>query len=147
MKEKKKVSEHSAGCEIDMTPMIDVVFQLIIFFIVTINMEQNYKEDIVLEDGKNAPVIKNQDPLTLVIEVDRLGWISMHGAQVSPTQLKAIVQRRYNSLGEYPVLIRGDKDAKHKDIRKVMDICSSVGLWKINFAAIKEHKTQQPRRR
>lgn len=137
----KKV--RSAGCEIDMTPMIDVVFQLIIFFIVTINMEQNYKEDIELEDGKYAPIIKEQDATTLVIEVDKRGTISMHTVPVTSTQLKAIVQRRYNSLGEYPVLIRGDKKTKHKDIRKVMDICSSVGLWKINFAAIKEHKTQR----
>ncbi|MDP6524931.1 MAG: biopolymer transporter ExbD [Kiritimatiellia bacterium] len=138
---KKKVSEYSAGCEIDMTPMIDVVFQLIIFFIVTINMEQNYKKEIVLEDAKNAPVIKNPHPMTLVIEVDKRGWISLHGAQVTTTQLRALVQRRYNSVGEFPVLIRGDRDARHKDIRKVMDICSGVGLWKINFAAVKERKT------
>ena len=95
----------SGLAELDMTPMIDVVFQLIIFFIVTINLEQHYKEDIILEDGKHAPLVK-EEPMTMVIEVDRHGWLSMHGAQVSPPQLKSIVRRRYNYMGEFPVLIR-----------------------------------------
>ena len=41
-------------CEIDMTPMIDVVFQLIIFFVVTLKMTSDTNLDIILEDGKNA---------------------------------------------------------------------------------------------
>ena len=126
--------------DLDMTPMIDVVFQLIIFFIVTINLEQNYKEDIELQMAEQAPLIE-EDPMTLVIEVDKRGWISLHGAQATPQQLRAIVRRRYNSLGEFPVLIRGDRRTRHRDIRAVMDICSDIGIWKINFAAIKEDKT------
>jgi biopolymer transport protein ExbD len=128
-----------AGCETDMTPMIDVVFQLIIFFIVTINLEQKYNEDIKLEDAPNAPLVK-EEPMQMVIEVDEHGWISMHGAQVKPAQLKAIIQRRFNYMSEFPVLIRADYRTKHRDVRAVMDICSEVGLWKISFAAIKEHK-------
>ncbi len=143
-----KKNAHSQGCEIDMTPMIDVVFQLIIFFIVTINLEQNYNKDILLEDAPHARIINTQDedPRTLIIEVDKRGWISLHGAVVNKTQLAQIVRRRFNAMGEYPVLIRGDKRTKHRDIRGVMDTCSGAGLWKITFAAIKEHKVKNGRR-
>lgn len=134
----------SGLAELDMTPMIDVVFQLIIFFIVTINLEQVYKEDIILEEGRHAPLVK-EEPMTMVIEVDRHGWLSMHGAQVSPPQLKSIVRRRYNYMGEFPVLIRADYRTKHADVRTVMDICSEIGLWRLSFAAIKEHKTGRRR--
>ena len=47
----RRVSEQ---CEIDMTPMIDVVFQLIIFFVVTLKMTSDINPDIELEDGKNG---------------------------------------------------------------------------------------------
>ena len=53
------------------------------------------------------------------------------------------MKARVNRLGyNFPVLVRGDKRAKHKDIRKVMDICASVGIWKIQFAAIQEHASE-----
>lgn len=136
---RRKAKIKIEGCDLDMTPMIDVVFQLIIFFIVTINLEQKYNEDITLEDAPNAPLLKDE-PMLMVIEVDKRGWISLRGAQVTPSQLKSIVQARYNKMSEFPVLIRADSATKHRDVRAVMDICSEIGIWKISFAAIKEHK-------
>jgi biopolymer transport protein ExbD len=124
-----------------MTPMIDVVFQLIIFFIVTIKMEQDYNPDIQLADAKDGPAIEKEDPHTMIVEVDRRGWISIHGAQLTQRKFYRIMQARYRRYGAFPVLIRGDWRAKHRDIRAVMDICTSCGIWRINFAAIKERKT------
>jgi len=128
------------GCDIDMTPMIDVVFQLIIFFIVTIKMEQDVNPDIVLANAKWGPVIKEEDPRTMVVEVSQRGWISIHGAQLTRTKFLDIMTGRLKRYGAFPVLIRGDYRAKHEDIRAVMDICSQIGIWRINFAAIKEKK-------
>ncbi|MBN2302235.1 MAG: biopolymer transporter ExbD [Lentisphaerae bacterium] len=137
MPHKKRSNE---GCEIDMTPMIDVVFQLIIFFIVTIKMEEQ-KADIELEMAKHGPIIKDEDPRTMVIEVDKRGWIYMHGTPVNLRQFQAIMKNRYKRHGQFPVLIRGDKATQHKDIRSIMDVCTGIGIWRINFAAIKEKKT------
>ena len=131
----------SEGCSVDMTPMIDVVFQLIIFFIVTIKMEQEFNPDIELGESKHGPAIEEKEPRTMVVEVDRRGWISIHGAQLSRGKFQKIMKARYRRYGEFPVLIRGDYRARHVDIRAVMDICTSVGIWRINFAAIKERKT------
>ena len=136
----KKRNRSHEGCEIDMTPMIDVVFQLIIFFIVTMKMNQDINEDIVLADAKHGPAIEDEDPRQMVIEVDQRGWISIHGAQLSRKRLRGIMAARFKRYGAFPVLIRGDERTKHKDIRAVMDICTSIGIWRINFAAIKEKK-------
>ena len=127
-------------CELDMTPMIDVVFQMIIFFIVTIKMDEHKNEKIVLEDAKDSPLYEGSDPRTLVIEVDKRGWLSISGAQLTKAQLRRIIQGRYNKFGTFPVMIRADKRTLHKDVRKVMDLCTDVGIWRIDFAAIKEHK-------
>ena len=131
----------SEGCEVDMTPMIDVVFQLIIFFIVTIKMDESINEDIVLEPGKHGPTIVDEYPRTIIVEVDQRGWISIHGAQLTRAKFRNIMKARYRRHGEFPVLIRGDYRTEHKDIRDVMNICTEANIWRINFAAVKEDKT------
>ncbi len=128
------------GCECDMTPMIDVVFQLIIFFIVTIKLEETHNPDIELEYAKHGPVIKEQDPRTMVIEVDQRGWITMHGARMSQQQLAQVLQGRYNRMGVFPVLIRADHRTRHQDVRRIMDTCTAIGIWRISFAALIEKK-------
>lgn len=133
--------KYTDGCELDMTPMIDVVFQMIIFFIVTIKMDENINEEIKLEDAKDGPVYKDPDPRTIVIEVDRRGWISINNTQMNENMLRNIMLGRFHRLGTFPVMIRADKNTQHKDVRKVMDICTGVGIWRIDFAAIKEPKT------
>jgi len=134
-----------AVCEMDMTPMIDCVFQLIIFFIVTINLERDYKEDIFLEDAPHAELAGKESEKTMVVEVDKRGLISLNTVPVSPYQFQAIIQRRYNMMGEFPVLIRADYRTMHRNVRTVMDICSATGLYKLQFAGIKEHKGSKRR--
>ena len=128
------------GCDIDMTPMIDVVFQMIIFFIVTIKMDENINEDIELEDARQSPTYKGDDPRTMVVEVDRRGWLSINNCQLTERKLGDIIRQRYKRFGMFPVMIRADKRTQHKDVRKIMDLCTDVGIWRIDFAAIKEPK-------
>ena len=132
------------GSELDMTPMIDVVFQLMIFFIVTIKMDADVNKDITLEEGKHGPIIKpSEDSRMLVVELDKRGSISIHNAHMDTGTFRQIMRARVARLGQnFTVLVRGDKRARHKDIRKVMDICSSVGIWKIQFAAIQEYASK-----
>ncbi len=141
----RKKRARAKGSDVDMTPMIDVVFQLIIFFIVTIKLDQEVNEDIKLWDTPHGPPIEEQDPGTTVIEVDQRGWISMHGAQLKPSQLLNILQAKKRRMGaDFPIIIRGDYRAQHKDIRRVMDMCTRIGIWRISFMAVKERK--QPRK-
>ena len=133
-------------CEIDMTPMIDVVFQLIIFFVVTLKMTSDVNKDIELEDGKHGETIteENRPPSTLEIELDKHGYISIHNARMSPDQLSTIMRNRVNKLGnQFPVLIRADFRAKHEQVKKVMDICTARGIWKLSFVAIQDHKAKK----
>jgi biopolymer transport protein ExbD len=133
-------------CEIDMTPMIDVVFQLIIFFVVTLKMTSDVNKDIELEDGKHGETIteENRPPTTLEIELDKYGFISIHNGRMTPDQLSTIMRNRVNKLGnQFPVLIRADFRAKHEQVKKVMDICTARGIWKLSFVAVQEHKAKK----
>lgn len=124
---------------LELTPMIDVVFQLIIFFIVTINLNEQMNPDIELPMSPSSYEIDSL-PNAMVIEVSQRGWISMHGTALSPNQLQNMLAARSARIGEFPVLIRGDGRAEHKHVRAVMDMCAAAGLWRINFVAIQEKK-------
>ena len=136
-----KRERNDAGCEVDMTPMIDVVFQLIIFFIVTITLDQKINEDIVLEYAKHAEIIEKEPERAITIEVDRRGHVSIQNAQLSLTKLQSLMRNRVNKFGEFPVYIRADKDTKHADVKSVMDICTDVNLWQVSFIALNEDKS------
>lgn len=146
---RRKITSGDGG-EMNMTPMIDVVFQLIIFFVVTLKMTKEINKEIVLEDGRHGETItqENMPVQTVVIEVDRRrfgrsrGRVSINNATLNDTQLRNIIKARIGKFGSFPVLIRADKKAKHDDVKRVMDICTACGCWKIGFVAIQEHKAQ-----
>lgn len=130
------------GCALDMTPMIDVVFQLIIFFVVSINLADRSNPDIQLEKGLNGEQILNKSSDgTLTVEIDRRGRTTISNIPLTHDSLRQIVQARFIRLGQYPLLIRGDLRTRHDDIRKVMDMCTAVGLHRVWFAAIKEERS------
>jgi biopolymer transport protein ExbD len=126
--------------QLDMTPMIDVVFQLIIFFITTVDMESKALDTKVrMAMSPNGPVEDVKDPRTVVVDVDSDGAISIMKTRLSEGQLLNILNKARNSSGQStPVVIRGDLAAKHEQVKRVMDICGKAGLWKIRFAALKE---------
>ncbi len=132
------------GCELNMTPMIDVVFQLIIFFIVTISMTESRNEDIQLEDAPHGPEIKTGDassPLTLIIEVDRRGRVSISNIPLSHQDLANIIGARRQRYTTFPIMIRADYRTQHRHVKQVMDICTALGIGRVAFVAIKEPRT------
>ena len=144
-KSKRKSME---GCELNMTPMIDVVFQLIIFFIVTLKMTENINPDIVLEDGKHGEIItgENVPTQTIEIEVSRRGRISIHNAQLDTARLAMHIRDRYNKYGSFPVMVRADYRTRHEDVKRVMDVCTRNGVWKIGFIAVQDRRVKGAQR-
>ena len=114
--------------QLDMTPMIDVVFELIIFFVVTLTEAQKKDETIELEDGKPLPRAR----------------ISMGDRDITPDEIGRRVKEKYRKIGEFPVLIRADYDVRHEAVARVMNACTANGIWKISFMAIAEDKTSKP---
>ena len=96
--------------QLDMTPMIDVVFQLIIFFITTVDMESKALDTKVrMAMSPNGPVEDVKDPRTVVVDVDSDGAISIMKTHLSEGQLLNILNKARNSSGQStPVVIRGD---------------------------------------
>ena len=148
----RKAQENPA---LDMTPMIDVVFELIIFFVVTLTEAQRKDETIELEDGRHGIVLVPEElpPTHLQIDIasrdkrgKRLprGRISMGDREITPDEIGRRVKERMRKVGEFPVLIRADYDVRHEVVARVMDACTANGIWKISFMAVGEDRTSKP---
>ena len=125
---------------VNMTPMIDVVFQLIIFFITTIDM-QNKDMDLRLRMAMapHGKPVEVRDPRTIHVDVDARGNISIVRTPLSVPALQTVLRKAVAEYGaQLPVVIRGDRNTAHEAIRTVMDACSAAGLMTVKFAAIKE---------
>ena len=148
----RKAQENPA---LDMTPMIDVVFELIIFFVVTLTEAQRKDETIELEDGRHGIVLVPEELPPTHMQIDiasrdkrgkRLprGRISMGDREITPDEIGRRVKERMRKVGEFPVLIRADYAVPHWAVAKVMNACTENGIWKISFVAIGEDKTSKP---
>ena len=137
---KRKAGGVAEGGGINMTPMIDIVFQMIIFFVLTVEMERDAMDDrIRLAMSPHGPAVEQRDPRTITIDVSPRGHLSIGRVPVSEEQLFAIMRRAVAEFGQTtPVVIRGDIDTQHVRIRQAMDTITRAGLYQIKFAAIKE---------
>ena len=131
---------------LDMTPMIDVVFELIIFFVVTLTEAQKKDDTIELEDGRHGVVLTPEELPPQHMQVDigvRNGKarISMGDRDITPAEIGKRVKDRFKRYGEFPVLIRADYAVPHYAVARVMNACTAAGIWKISFVAVQEDKT------
>ena len=131
--------------QLDMTPMIDVVFELIIFFVVTLKMADEKDETVRLEDGKHGVELTPEEmpPSHLIVDIARNGRISMYNVTITPEQLGERVKERKRRFGEFPVLIRADYRARHEYVCRVMNACTRNGVWKLSFVAVYDRRVKR----
>jgi biopolymer transport protein ExbD len=137
MREKKE-EEYLSG---NLTAMIDVVFQLIIFFVCTSNLQESATDDrIKLASAPNGVVEKKKDPRAVKVYVSDKGALSIGRTPTNPKELTMILNKaRADARGaDVPVLIMADYRAKHGAVKKAMDACTDAKIWKIKFTALKE---------
>jgi biopolymer transport protein ExbD len=135
MSNKSKVANQEV--EVPISAMIDIVFLLIIFFVVTATIDRDtVDEEIRLSHaphGKLAP----GDHRSVTINVRRNGVININGSQVGSAMIGVILSNAVSIWGEdIPIIVRGDANAPHGYIREVMKQIKSTGLYKVKLTAV-----------
>ena len=123
---KAKSSESEAT--IEMTPLIDMVFLLLIFFLVATSFQQTEREMQIA-----LPVASSAGPIStslreLIINVDAEGNIIVSGNRMQPDDLEALIKDAVERNPEQKVSVRGDRDTPYANIVTVLDICKSSGI-------------------
>ncbi|MAY75826.1 MAG: hypothetical protein CMJ31_14130 [Phycisphaerae bacterium] len=123
----------------DMTPMIDVVFQLIIFFMFTSQLGQVTRTEIELprERGDAEAAIERA---TLVIDIDRDGSLSLEGRPATFESLARVVGREQERLGDNAskirVLIRAHRLAESSALNELAERLTTMGISRWSLGAV-----------
>ena len=133
---KQKEEEYMSG---NLTAMIDVVFQLIIFFVCTTSMQDTMNSKIELAMAPHGKPLTKKDPREIKVDVDAKGNIYIARTHVGENLLGSIVKKAVAEYGQdVPIIIRGDTNAKHSSIETAMNACTKAGIYKIKFSVLKE---------
>ncbi|EDM68773.1 biopolymer transport exbD protein [Moritella sp. PE36] len=118
--------------QIDMTPMLDVVFIMLIFFIVTTSF---VRESGVEVNRPKAATATEQTKAGIFIAIKADGEIYMDRKQVDIQRLGANLERILADRGEVGLVIQADQDTRHGIVVKVMDAARTAGIGQISVAA------------
>ena len=121
-----KKEEKGLGESPDLTPMIDIVFQLLIFFMVTAVFAVTPGLDIKLPEAEEAQAPEKEN---LFIVVDQDGNMKLNHQTVTFSNLKDKIQEKRQLLDNTTmIIIQGDERATHGQIVQIMDIARQVGV-------------------
>jgi len=121
-----------------LAPMIDIVFLLLIFFIVTWQFSRSETELNVAVPTAEEGSELNRPKGEIIINVLPDGTIRVEGATVDLPQLLEKLAAIAKQFKNQPVRIRGDGNVAYQRIVEVIDTCQKAGIWNISFA------TQRP---
>jgi biopolymer transport protein ExbD len=125
---------------INLSSMIDVMFILIIFFLVTTTFKEEEIDHMVNlpTDARNQSLTQSTDTL-VKINIRKSGAYVIQGKQVTEEEIDTFMETELQKKPELKVLIRCDQDAKHLFLANIMSICRHVGVPRANIAV----KTEQ----
>ena len=124
-----KIKRSSVASTLSLTPLIDVVFLLLIFFLVTSEFEEEERRlDIVLPTATSA-VPMTSKPREMVIDVDSEGKFYMSGKATELTEMQVVLEAAVsNNPTNQTVIIRADRATAFQPVVSVMDICNRAGV-------------------
>ncbi|MBC8405603.1 MAG: biopolymer transporter ExbD [Planctomycetes bacterium] len=121
---------------LNLTPMIDVVFLLLIFFMLATTF-MDPERDINLDLPKASDIgTSAEQSEELVINVMRDGSVVVGGAQLDDNGLLATLRQAALKDAERQVTIRGDRMTRHENIVKCMNLCGTAGLSNLAISTI-----------
>ncbi len=136
--------------ELDMTPMIDMTFQLVAFFMVVLNFSDvDQSERVKLPPSELAKPADAPLECPITLQLMRRGIVLMGFDEISIAGLKPLLVRERQVLEATPntnfrdavVVIRADRDAETGQVQELMQICQDVGFEKFALRARQQRES------
>jgi len=119
--------------EIDLTPMLDVVFIMLIFFIVTATFVKEIGLDVNSPD-KNQN-IKDADKKSIVVRITNRDRIMIRGRDIDFRAVRANIERLHAENPDSPVVVQPHPDSTTEVMIHVMDSARQAGVYNVSIAA------------
>ena len=124
-----------AGEVLNLTPMIDVVFLLLIFFLAATTFAREEVElDLRLPQAKSGKAGSGEQQLVVNVFAD--GKLTVDGREVTLAALQQKLQAAVQRNAEQAVLVRGDQESRFGTGLAVLDVCRLAKVKKVDFAAL-----------
>lgn len=123
--------DEQAG-EIDLTPMLDVVFILLIFFIVTAVFVKEAGYEVIRPQASTTSEIEVEP---ILIAISPAGDIYIDGDQIPPRTVRVRIEQRLAETPNAGVVIQADQDAQNENVLIVMDAAREAQAPSIQIAA------------
>lgn len=121
--------------DVNMSPLIDMVFLLLIFFVVTTSF---VKESGIEVSRSTASTAEVKEKASVMIGVSSDGEVYMEGKQVDVRSVRGLVERALAEDPEAGVVVVADKGSETGDVVAVMDQCRLAGASSVSLAAKRE---------
>ena len=128
----KMLQEQEESEEINMTPMLDVVFILLIFFIVTASF---VKESGIEVNRPEAATAVKKERANILVAISDKGEIWINKRRIDVRAVQANIERLKAENPQGTVVIQADKKATTDVLIKVMDSARSAGVYDVSIAA------------
>jgi biopolymer transport protein ExbD len=125
-------SHHSSLNELNITPLLDLVFVLLVIFIITTPQMMNNLE-MNLPSGKPPPKT-NEQPKINKIDVDAKGQITLNEQNVTAEELKTGLQTLKTADPDLKVVVKGSDDVDYQHMVSVLDILRQLDITKVGLA-------------
>lgn len=119
---------------IDITAMIDLVFLLVAFFMVTSSLGEKSSIAINLPTARQT---REYSSGNVVVTINSKNKIFINDVHVKENKFLEVINKRKNEFKKSTVVIRGDKKSQYDTIIKVMDYLNQAGISKFTLSAIK----------
>lgn len=130
--------------DINLTPLIDVVFLLLIFFMVSTTFKDDARIKVQLPEAQGEEVPADE-PQVLEIVIDGAGSYYVNQRVVVDRKLKTLKKAIAGAAGEdreIPVVIKADAKTPHQSVMTALDAASQLGLLRFAFAATRPEEPQ-----
>ena len=141
---------HASGgstCEPNLTPLLDLVLQLLMFFIITVNfVSQQVTNESELPDAQSARPMDKDETEVLFINMNEKGQVLVLGARepLDAARTRVSLNQQYEDARlnakdgkvNTVVIIRAHKSADYKDVYELLRLCKAAGFRKLQLRAI-----------
>lgn len=135
----KKINNKGVGSTLDLTPVVDIVFNLLIFFALSLNFAAASRGiDIKLPSASSAKTIRSDQ---VTVNLTKEGLIFLDDKKITLEQLGPMLKEKADKKSL--VIIRADSDVAHGKVVRIMDIIKSQELNRIAIAVDVETQTEE----
>ncbi|MDT8409146.1 MAG: biopolymer transporter ExbD [Wenzhouxiangellaceae bacterium] len=120
--------------EINITPMLDIVFIMLIFFIVTTSFVREQGLDISRPQKADKPPPTQEEVGQILVEIDSLSQIMVNKRMVDNRAVRANLEREAAKKPKAPLIIASHPDADTNSLVTVLDAANIVGISNISVA-------------